>query len=638
LALYTQSANVESDINKQKQSGNIMSEKLNLNDYETVDRVPGLPGVLEATPKEGEPVRFKENLLTTPMQRAKRDGYNMAAQDLGHEIPEDSWPEPEKVEEKKAKWQSLYDGLRDATVVGDGEALPDGRETYKTLEWGDIPKEEIHFEAETISRTEISPEPIPVQPDPIEITPDPEPNPELQNLRQEVKELREEVGRLTSLLAEALEQNKSLQKQLAEARGEKPEDKEDKLEDLKVGQQVRAHSKARMKFEDDWTIQKIEDKDGVKTAWLTKPGSKNKLRGEPEELTLEVPYDRLLAWQNENSDDVESASPAETGEDGDEDFKPGQKVNVFSYKDRELQENWEVVKVYTDDEGVIQVEVKSPDGETGSWPKDKLLALQDLEYEKEPLPAGIWARLKERFNRAKDRIRGERDAATTAAIVGGPNSTPEQQRRKRRLAFLAGAIGGAAVAALICDMTHEGGLIDGTWLDDGGNKGLGSGNGQGESTPNGAGYGDVTVNGGPGNDNIDVNIYPEGTEGGTDADTGNGGNPSAGVGNEGNDTNAPEAVNTGETFKVEYGNGVTHEIQQYAQAKGINISNEDAFRIYEQLEANQHDKIIDLHGTSADSYWHVDPQSGPEVRIASPGTATWYPEAESQLRSALGLG
>lgn len=101
--------------------------------------------------------------------------------------------------------------------------------------------------------------------------------------------------------------------------------------------------------------------------------------------------------------------------------------------------------------------------------------------------------------------------------------------------------------------------------------------------------------------------------------------------------NTAETPSSGERFYVEPGNGITHEIQQYAQLHGVNIDGSKAHQIYEQLEASQSGRIIDLHGTPNDQYWYQQAAGNGEWRISSPGTATWYPEAETQLRAALGL-
>lgn len=97
-----------------------MSEKLNLNNYKSVERVPGLPGVLEGIPKDGgTPARFKEELVLKTMDHTKKE-----RQDYNKEfLSKDTWPEekpPTSEAElkwntfpkpKPAKWDSKHDGL-----------------------------------------------------------------------------------------------------------------------------------------------------------------------------------------------------------------------------------------------------------------------------------------------------------------------------------------------------------------------------------------------------------------------------------------------------------------------------------------------------------------------------------------------
>jgi len=49
----------------------------------------------------------------------------------------------ERIVLRSGVWKTLHDGLRNVTIGGDGNRLRDGRETYKTQEWGEIPKDEV---------------------------------------------------------------------------------------------------------------------------------------------------------------------------------------------------------------------------------------------------------------------------------------------------------------------------------------------------------------------------------------------------------------------------------------------------------------------------------------------------------------
>lgn len=192
-----------------------MAEQLDLNSYQTVNRVPGAPGVLEATPKDGsESVRINENLLLDSEDLAYRKGYNAAAQDLGHEVPPDSWPEAEIPQERRGVWHTKYDGDKDVTIVGEGEPIEaeGGRETYLTSDGINIPKDEVDFIDEAPEPSPQTNEPTPEAP---ALSPEVE---EAEALKEEIAALRQQLEQQAALIEELKNQMSAQTKLISELR------------------------------------------------------------------------------------------------------------------------------------------------------------------------------------------------------------------------------------------------------------------------------------------------------------------------------------------------------------------------------------------------------------------------------------
>lgn len=79
-------------------------------------------------------------------------------------------------------------------------------------------------------------------------------------------------------------------------------------------------------------------------------------------------------------------------------------------------------------------------------------------------------------------------------------------------------------------------------------------------------------------------------------------------------------------FYVETGKGVTHEIIDQGQALGIDVSSEESYEIYQELEARFGSDMIQGQGTY---------QYNEEVRISSPGWARWNAEAIELMQRQL---
>lgn len=88
----------------------------------------------------------------------------------------------------------------------------------------------------------------------------------------------------------------------------------------------------------------------------------------------------------------------------------------------------------------------------------------------------------------------------------------------------------------------------------------------------------------------------------------------------------------GEVFYVEPTHGITHEIIDYAQSNGYgSISPEESYRMYQQLEAQHANALLDLlHGVD-DTY--VD-ENG-DTLLSRSGNARWDPAVEAHLRRML---
>lgn len=85
------------------------------------------------------------------------------------------------------------------------------------------------------------------------------------------------------------------------------------------------------------------------------------------------------------------------------------------------------------------------------------------------------------------------------------------------------------------------------------------------------------------------------------------------------------------TFYVEPTHGVTHEIMDYANNEGYNITPEQSYRIYQQLEAQHLSTLIDILHGGDDTY--LDENGN--ILLSRAGRARWSPAAEETLRRAL---
>ena len=77
----------------------------------------------------------------------------------------------------------------------------------------------------------------------------------------------------------------------------------------------------------------------------------------------------------------------------------------------------------------------------------------------------------------------------------------------------------------------------------------------------------------------------------------------------------PEVQFTGNQFTVEYGNGLTHELQEFAQLNGHSLTPEQAFDLHTQLMNNFGDYI-----EGVDTY-----MEGGDLRLSMTGPASWKP-------------
>lgn len=88
----------------------------------------------------------------------------------------------------------------------------------------------------------------------------------------------------------------------------------------------------------------------------------------------------------------------------------------------------------------------------------------------------------------------------------------------------------------------------------------------------------------------------------------------------------------GQTFQVESGNGITNEIQEYAQTHNYaNVSSGQAWMLYENMKEEFGADLIDVVGKSPDTYI----RSAGDVGIASPGPAVWPSEVEEFIHQRL---
>lgn len=92
----------------------------------------------------------------------------------------------------------------------------------------------------------------------------------------------------------------------------------------------------------------------------------------------------------------------------------------------------------------------------------------------------------------------------------------------------------------------------------------------------------------------------------------------------------PEVTNRS-TFYIEPGHGVTHEIMDYANHEGYNITPEQSYRIYQQMEAQNLSTLIDILHGGDDTY--LDENGN--ILLSRAGRARWSPAAEETLRRAL---
>ena len=74
----------------------------------------------------------------------------------------------------------------------------------------------------------------------------------------------------------------------------------------------------------------------------------------------------------------------------------------------------------------------------------------------------------------------------------------------------------------------------------------------------------------------------------------------------------------GTDFTVDYGHGYSHELQEFAQANGKNLSDTDADRLFQDLRGHFGDDFIDINGSGNDIYFE-----GSDVRLMEPGSASW---------------
>jgi len=86
----------------------------------------------------------------------------------------------------------------------------------------------------------------------------------------------------------------------------------------------------------------------------------------------------------------------------------------------------------------------------------------------------------------------------------------------------------------------------------------------------------------------------------------------------------PEAESiVGNSFNVEPGNGLTTELQQFAQANGHELTGDQAFQLHEALTNQFGQDYIDLAGRSQDVYSMGTGEYS--TGIAAPGQASWDP-------------
>lgn len=97
--------------------------------------------------------------------------------------------------------------------------------------------------------------------------------------------------------------------------------------------------------------------------------------------------------------------------------------------------------------------------------------------------------------------------------------------------------------------------------------------------------------------------------GGDTTPDGSGGSIETGAGS------SPEMQFTGNQFTVEYGNGLTHELQEFAQLNGRSLTPEQAFDLHNQLMNNFGDYI-----QGVDTY-----MEGGDLRLSTTGPASWKP-------------
>ncbi|HET6863907.1 MAG TPA: hypothetical protein VFH37_01780 [Candidatus Saccharimonadales bacterium] len=89
---------------------------------------------------------------------------------------------------------------------------------------------------------------------------------------------------------------------------------------------------------------------------------------------------------------------------------------------------------------------------------------------------------------------------------------------------------------------------------------------------------------------------------------------------------------TGEVFNVEYGNGITNEIQDYARAHGYHeVSGGQAWMLYENMREHFGENLIELPGGGNDTYIRADG----DVGISRPGPAMWPEQVEQFLQNRL---
>lgn len=331
----------------------------------------------------------------------------------------------EGLKERKVRWTRVHDEATEATVIGEGEPLiEDGRtrETFRTIEFGDVPKNEVVFMSD-----------------------------EVQALDLRLQDLEKRFGLQSEKLDEALATIKTqkntiedLKNELAIAKGEKKADDEFEWEP-EEGDDVFAKS-GEGALDDQWTIVKIEGEgqDRMITVRRNQDGE-----GEPEEVTAS--YEQFMKWQIE-ADSIE-VDPE------DKEYEVGQKVKIWSIYSHNIDDGWNIDEIFEKD-GMKWVKLSkvgtsgwknkfkgepetlvtiTPYERLGVWEKES------AEKKDDPSDGSLLKRLHRKMKEAQASLYG----LYSNRVIGAPETDKEKNEKRGIFRKVLGAAALMGTGALI---------------------------------------------------------------------------------------------------------------------------------------------------------------------------------------------